>query len=59
MNISSADLCKLSVQEVADLLLSDLHEHDKTVSGAIVHGVDDKGQMYSLYLKLEVFNDER
>ena len=57
MNISGADLCKLSVQEVADLLLNDLTENKKDVSGAIVHGMDDNGRMYSLYLKLEVFVD--
>jgi len=53
MKISSADLCKLTVQEVADILLNDLTDNDKKVSGALVHGTDDDGRMYSLYLKVE------
>ena len=48
---SSADLCKLSLQEVADLLL------DHGSKGAICKGVVD-GRMYSLYVKLELFQDE-
>ena len=59
MEFSSADFCKLSVQDVADMLLTDLHEHDKKMSGAVCHGVDDHGRMYSLYVKVEVFSDER
>ena len=58
MNISSADLCRLSVQEVADLLLNDIEVNDKSVSGAVVYGTDDSGRMYSLYLKMELFRDE-
>lgn len=58
MNISSADLCRLSVQEVADLLLNDIEVNDKSVSGAVVYGTDDSGRMYSLYLKMELFVDE-
>lgn len=58
MNISSADLCKCTVQEVADLLLNDMHVNDKKQSGALVHGTDDDGRMYSLYLKMELFVDE-
>ena len=58
MNISSADLCRLSVQEVADLLLNDIDVNDKSVSGAVVYGTDDSGRMYSLYLKMELFRDE-
>ena len=57
MNISSADLCRLSVQEVADLLLNDIEVNDKSVSGAVVYGTDDSGRMYSLYLKMELFVD--
>ena len=58
MNISSADLCRLSVQEVADLLLNDMHVNDKKESGALLHGCDDDGRMYSLYLKMELFVDD-
>ena len=56
--LSSADLCRLSVQEVADLLLNDIEVNDKSVSGAVVYGTDDSGRMYSLYLKMELFVDE-
>ena len=56
--LSSADLCRLSVQEVADLLLDDIAVNDKSVSGAVVYGTDDSGRMYSLYLKMELFVDE-
>ena len=56
--LSSADLCWLSVQEVADLLLNDIDVNDKSVSGAVVYGTDDSGRMYSLYLKMELFVDE-
>ena len=58
MNISSADFLRLSLQEVADLLLNDMHVNDKKQSGALVHGTDDDGRMYSLYLKMELFVDE-
>ena len=57
MDVSSADLCRLSVQEVADLLLNDIDVNDKSVSGAVVYGTDDSGRMYSLYLKMELFVD--
>ena len=58
MDVSSADLCRLSVQEVADLLLNDIEVNDKKESGALIHGTDDDGRMYSLYLKMELFVDE-
>lgn len=57
MDISSADFCKLSLQEVADMLLDDLSVNDKRGAGAVCHGVDDTGRMYSLYVKLELFRD--
>ena len=55
--LSSADFCKLSLQEVADMLLDDLTVNDKKGSGAVCHGVDDTGRMYSLYVKLELIVD--
>ena len=45
--ISSADFCKLSLQEVADLLL------DQEKSTALCKGYVD-GQMYNLCVKLEL-----
>ena len=47
MNISSADLCKMSVQEVADFLL----DHDKKC--AVCKGVVD-GKLYNLKVELSV-----
>ena len=58
MNISSADFMKLTINQVSDLLLQDISENDKRVSGAVLHGTDDDGRMYSLYVKLELFQDE-
>ena len=49
MNISSADFMKLSLQEVADMLL------DQEKHCALCKGVVD-GEMYSL--KVEVCKDE-
>ena len=49
MNISSADFCKLTLQEVADMLL------DQEKHCALCRGIVD-GEMYSL--KVEVIRDE-
>ena len=49
MEISSADFCELSLQEVADFLL------DQESNGAICKGLVD-GEMYTL--KVEVSKDE-
>lgn len=49
MEFSSADFCKLTLQEVADLLL------DQESKGAICKGIVD-GRMYTL--KVELIIDE-
>ena len=49
MEISSADFCKLTLQEVADLLL------DQEKQTALCKGVVDD-ELY--YLKVEVMKDE-
>ena len=46
---SSSDFCKLSVQEVADLLLDKLAENDKEYSMCKLHGCND-GRMFELDL---------
>ena len=46
---SSADLCKLSIQEVADLLLEKLEEVDHTHTGCKLYGCCD-GKMFELEL---------
>ena len=47
----SADLCKLSLQEVADLLLDKLSESEHDVSSCKVHGCCD-GRMFELKLEM-------
>ena len=52
MEFSSADLCKLSVQELADMLLDKLHENvkdGKMYSCAKLHGCSD-GKLFELCL---------
>ena len=51
MEISSADFCKLTLQEVADMLL------DQEKKGVMCQGVVD-GKLYNLFVRLEVFVDE-
>ena len=51
MNISSADFMKLTLQEVADMLL------DQEKNGVMCQGVVD-GKLYNLFVRLEVFVDE-
>ena len=58
MEVSSADFMKLTINQVSDRLLQDMSENDKRVSGAVLHGTDDDGRMYSLYVKLELFQDD-
>ena len=55
--LSSADLCKLSVQEVADLLLEKLEEVDHTQSSCKVYGCSD-GRMFELELKMKEVNKD-
>ena len=47
---SSADLCKLSIQEVADLLLEKLDDQEQ--SGCKVYGCSD-GRMFELSLVMK------
>ena len=50
--LCSADLCKLSVQEVADLLLEKLEEVDHTQSSCKVYGCSS-GRMFELSLVMK------
>jgi hypothetical protein len=49
---SSADLCKLSLQEVADLLLDHLASEGSEVTGCKVYGCCD-GRMFELRLVMK------
>lgn len=56
MNLSSADLCKLSVQEVADLLLEKLVDQEQV--GCKVVGECD-GRMFEMCISMrEVTKDD-
>ena len=50
MEMSSADLCKLSLQEVADLLLDKLSDQDQV--GCKVYGCNS-GRMFELELRMK------
>ena len=50
--LCSADLCKLSVQEVADMLLEKLEEVDHTHTGCRVYGCSE-GRMFELSLVMK------
>ena len=50
-DISSADFCKLSLQEVADFLLD--HESESVLCKGLVDG-----RMYNLSVRLELVDDE-
>ena len=54
MEISSADFMKLTINQVSDLLLSEIDEDNKKVSGAVLHGTDDDGRMYLLKVELSI-----
>ena len=60
MNFSSADLCKMSVQEVADMLLEKLCENMKSgkdYSCAKLMGESDN-QLYELCLVMRCTDDK-
>lgn len=57
MEISSADFMKLSVNDVSDLLLSDI-SGDKESAAALLCGVDQDGRRYNLSVKLELVVDD-
>jgi len=59
-SLSSAELCKLSVQEVADLLLDKLAENErdgKMYSMCKVHGCND-GRLFELDIIIRGVKDE-
>jgi hypothetical protein len=50
MEMSSADFTKLTLQEVADLLLERLNESENDEVGALLKGTDNDGNIYNLKL---------
>lgn len=51
-DLSSADFCKLTLQEVADLLLDHLASEGSEVTGCKVYGCRD-GRMFELRLVMK------
>ena len=57
MEFNSADFMKLTINDVSDLLLNDLHENGKEQTGALLLGRDDNDRPYKLSVILEVMNE--
>ena len=53
MEFSSVSFLELSVQDVSDLLLSDITE-DKRQAGALLYGKGNDGRRFKLSVVLEV-----
>ena len=56
--LSSADFMKLTINEVSDMLLSDITESEENVKGALLYGKDEDGNPYRLSVVLELICDE-
>ena len=56
--LSSADFMKLTINEVSDMLLSDIDESEENVKGALLYGKDSEGNPYRLSVVLELICDE-
>ena len=58
MEFSSANFMELSVNDVSDLLLSDIAESGKSQAGALLLGSVQDGRKYKLSVILEYDIDE-
>lgn len=58
MEISSRDFCKMTLNEVSDLLLEQLSETGNATSNALLMGVDQDGRHYNLKVSLELMEYE-
>lgn len=58
MEICSRDFCKLTLNEVSDLLLNQLVETGNATSNALLMGVDQDGRRYNLKVSLELMEYE-
>ncbi len=58
MEISSRDFCKLTLNEVSDLLREQLSETGNATSNALLMGVDQDGKRYNLKVSLELMEYE-
>jgi len=53
MEFSSANFMELSMQDVSDLLMSDLND-DKKQAGALLYGTCSDGKRYKLSVVLQI-----
>ena len=58
MEISSRDFCKMTLNEVSDLLLEQISETGNATSNALLMGVDQEGRHYNLKVSLELMEYE-
>ena len=54
MEFSSANFMELSISDVSDMLMEDIHSSGENVKGALLYGSDRDGQMFKLSVILEV-----
>ena len=54
VEFSSANFMELSVQDVSDMLMEDIHSSGENVKGALLYGRDQDGKPYKLSVILEV-----
>ncbi len=48
VEFSSANFMELSVQDVSDMLMEDIHSSGENVKGALLYGKDQDGGMFKL-----------
>ena len=58
MEINSMDFTRSTINDVSDLLLSDIYDTGKSESTALLLGNDQDGRKYKLTVKLELVDDE-
>ena len=56
--LSAENFCKLTLNEVSDLLLNQLAETGNATSNALLMGVDQEGRHYNLKVSLELMEYE-
>ena len=54
VEFSSANFMELSVQDVSDMLMEDIHSSGENVKGALLYGSDRDGRRFKLSVVLEV-----
>ena len=58
MEISCAEFSKLTLNDVSDLLLDDLDDHNRSRSAALLMGKGSDGRRYRLTVQLELVDDD-